>query len=710
MLSKSQELRFFIGVSKIFRVHSCDDWENCTCMNPECANVGKHPAEIKGLHDAVPFTTNAQLELFKTRNVGIVCGDVLDSCGFGFLVVDVDPRNNGESLLREWEREHGPLPPTWTVATGGGGWHYYYKITEKLGSRKFSSRGIEVQGYGSYVLAPTSWHVSGKQYEWDDAGHPDDVPLADAPDWLVEMCRKKDIDTSKEDVQQINYTEFKNVLAYLQEINPDCVYSEWIAIGMALHSTGYGRDAFNAWQEWSRRGKKHKDGECSRMWRGFKNNPQGYTHETVYYYANKEIEPFEFPEQEEEQLVEDTTDNDETTQRQLIPMPDGLLGDMARFIAANAYRRHDVFAIEAACMVIASLAQRTFLVNGAQMNLYSILVAPPASGKNDYLEITREILMHCKSELIMSQPASEKGLRVLLQEEPSRLWIQDEQLHWLIEATSPKSISKHLLADVLSLWGRVRLMPGSRARKKEDSISDIKEPKLSWLGTGTFSQMTDLMKTDANSTGLLSRLNFITSDQKFFGSRRSKHSDDVPTSLITELNSLWTKPFIEPGDIKLRNLQLDRDAKWLMGDLESQVDKFCDEFAQSGLPESASPIALRQRNVERTLRYAGIRCLSRRGEIVSGPDVAWATRWVDYTSQPIVMTMKRESFSSKWDDRLSRVESQLRDAGRMSWGDFLRKNRRIKRAELNELLETLIEVGTFTKSTTARGTYYTLKT
>lgn len=48
--------------------------------------------------------------------------------------------------------------------------------------------------------------------------------------------------------------------------------SEWIAVGMALKSAGYGVDI---WDDWSRNDHRYKKGECQKKWRGFKDGDGG---------------------------------------------------------------------------------------------------------------------------------------------------------------------------------------------------------------------------------------------------------------------------------------------------------------------------------------------------------------------------------------------------------------------------------------------------
>src|SRR5262245_58130741 len=46
--------------------------------------------------------------------------------GPGQMVLDVDPRHGGDTLLAKLIAEHGPLPLTPRVSTGGGGTHYHF--------------------------------------------------------------------------------------------------------------------------------------------------------------------------------------------------------------------------------------------------------------------------------------------------------------------------------------------------------------------------------------------------------------------------------------------------------------------------------------------------------------------------------------------------------------------------------------------------------
>src|SRR5262249_22762622 len=108
----------------------------------------------------------------------------------GLAVLDVDPRNGGDLALEDLVHTYGPLPETPLVISGGKGPHHYFGLTGPLG--KFDpGPELNLQADGALVVAPPSLHHSGHRYAWEASSHPDDVPLAPLPDWLMAMGEAK---------------------------------------------------------------------------------------------------------------------------------------------------------------------------------------------------------------------------------------------------------------------------------------------------------------------------------------------------------------------------------------------------------------------------------------------------------------------------------------------------------------------------------------
>jgi hypothetical protein len=164
----------------------------CACGRLCGERAAKHPHgryAPNGIHSA---TTDANIikELFGLRvpeaNLGVSTEKL--------VVLDGDPRHGGDESRAALEREHGELPLTWRVLTGGGGTHDIYKAPAGVAITSFSAvnmkdpplgPGIDVRARGGYIVAPPSRHISGGVYAWSVDHHPANVPLAVAPDWLI---------------------------------------------------------------------------------------------------------------------------------------------------------------------------------------------------------------------------------------------------------------------------------------------------------------------------------------------------------------------------------------------------------------------------------------------------------------------------------------------------------------------------------------------
>ncbi len=121
---------------------------------------------------------------YPDANVGIKTGEES-----GIVVLDVDPRHGGDESLKDLEAKHGKLPDTPQVLTGGRGVHYYFRYPagRRISDRVNLAPGLDIRAEGGQVVAPPSIHPSGRQYEWEASSRPEDVPLADMTEWLLDL-------------------------------------------------------------------------------------------------------------------------------------------------------------------------------------------------------------------------------------------------------------------------------------------------------------------------------------------------------------------------------------------------------------------------------------------------------------------------------------------------------------------------------------------
>ena len=138
----------------------------CSCRKAaDCVSPAKHPLArlvSRGLLDA--STDETVIRRWFTNEPNANLGVVTDK----LIVLDIDPRHDGDGSLAELERDH-EFPPTWRALTGGGGEHLIYKRPDGVTvnssiaeTNPVLGAGIDIRAHGGYVVAPPSRHINGR--------------------------------------------------------------------------------------------------------------------------------------------------------------------------------------------------------------------------------------------------------------------------------------------------------------------------------------------------------------------------------------------------------------------------------------------------------------------------------------------------------------------------------------------------------------------
>ncbi len=131
------------------------------------------------------------LARWPNANPAIVTGRVS-----GVISLDAD----GPEAMRTLAA-FGGVPVTWTVKTRDG-YHYYFRYPPHLKGKikNFVKKvpGLDLRADGGYVMAPGAIHPEGGVYEWVPGLSPDDVALADIPDWLLALLEVEEMNESTE--------------------------------------------------------------------------------------------------------------------------------------------------------------------------------------------------------------------------------------------------------------------------------------------------------------------------------------------------------------------------------------------------------------------------------------------------------------------------------------------------------------------------------
>jgi Bifunctional DNA primase/polymerase, N-terminal len=146
---------------------------SCSCGDPGCGQVAKHPLGALVPHGLREATINrARVLAWWTRvpqaNIGLACGQLFD-------VLDLDGPDAVATLAALADRHGMDLPAGGPVVKTGrevAGWHYYL-APAGLGRRSGVLERVDYQGRGAYVVAPPSCHATGRPYLWvRDLDHP----------------------------------------------------------------------------------------------------------------------------------------------------------------------------------------------------------------------------------------------------------------------------------------------------------------------------------------------------------------------------------------------------------------------------------------------------------------------------------------------------------------------------------------------------------
>lgn len=147
----------------------------------------KNPITSDGFKSATTDIEQIKKWWSKTpnANIGIATGNMSN-----FFVVDLD----GETGINSFEdllTEYNDFPETVECLTGKeGGKHIYLKFengnviknkTDWLGK----GSKVDIRGNGGYIVAPPSIHPNGNLYEWELSSRPNEIPIAKAPQWLL---------------------------------------------------------------------------------------------------------------------------------------------------------------------------------------------------------------------------------------------------------------------------------------------------------------------------------------------------------------------------------------------------------------------------------------------------------------------------------------------------------------------------------------------
>ena len=128
--------------------------------------------------------------LYRDHGVGLALDQLPD--GRWAFAIDIDinsPNGNGHDTWHDLCATHGNPPATVEAVTGSGGTHLIYAAPVEIRNDQAGKvgPGIDVRGHGGQILVEPTIHPNGQPYAWVDGHAPWQHPIANAPDWLLEL-------------------------------------------------------------------------------------------------------------------------------------------------------------------------------------------------------------------------------------------------------------------------------------------------------------------------------------------------------------------------------------------------------------------------------------------------------------------------------------------------------------------------------------------
>ena len=299
----------------------------------------------------------------------------------------------------------------------------------------------------------------------------------------------------------------------------------------------------------------------SKLMRSKVNVNKGYLPNTIRKAFDQKVPPLNFDKLKEQlngsvaQLVEPAAHNGSGAgsipATSTIPLPPGLMGEIAQFVYAYSTRPVPEVSLAAAIGLMAGICGRAYNISNTGLNQYVLLLAMTGAGK----EAMAEGIDRLMSEIKMQVPTSSSFIgpgeissgsalfKHLANSSQSFVSILGEFGLRIRQLSSPNAngaeISlRRMILDLFTKSGHNRVMPASAYSKKEDSTAAVPSPAFSILGESTPERFYEVLNEEMISEGLLPRFLLI----EYKGGRVPKNENKgnvAPTiGLITQLASL----------------------------------------------------------------------------------------------------------------------------------------------------------------------------
>jgi len=615
---------------------------------------------------------------------------------------------------------------------------------------------LEVLALGQQFVAHALHPVTGRPYDWPEETLADidistlpaideamaraflDEAVALLPQGLRPACLAHDTGPADNPGlgQAGTLPAIRSALAFIP--NADLDYDSWVRVGLALKGA-LGDAGSGLFAAWSAQSAKNDPAFTATTWAGLKADRIGAG--TIYHLAMERgwkpdaglvldggmpvedehpagpllarLDQGEVGEAGEVGEVGEVGDTDEPLPPFQLAIPDGLVGDLTRYMVETARRPQPLLALGASLCAIGALMGRKYRTqSNLRSNLYVVGVADSGSGKNHAREVINDLFVEAGRLRYLggNKIASGAGLLTAVHRQPAILFQIDEFGMFLSAAADRRRSPRHI-TDILDTMTELytsasSLYLGAEYANRDgmNERRDINQPCLCVYGTTTPQHFWTALQGSNVVDGSLARFIILPTDNDYPEENMASGIRTIPTELLQAVNHVadggggidtsgnlvgrtaGPETAVQPRVVPMRPEA--RAAFEGLGDVITSELR-----AARGSPYTA----ILARIAENAQKVALIIAVGRDPDHpeISGEDADWAIGFIRHFAKQTIDAVERHVGDNDVDRSHKRVLDLIRQAGR----DGIRKNELTRRTQFlemrrrDEILSALVEAG-----------------
>lgn len=507
--------------------------------------------------------------------------------------------------------------------------------------------------------------------------------------------------------------------------NAELDYDSWIRIGLALKGA-LGEAGADLFASWSAQASKNDAAVTDRTWAGFKPNSIGAG--TIYHLAMQSgwkpdaglvldgAAPVETVHPAAGLLATIGAPPPEEAEPATRPfdlvIPDGLVGDLTRYMVETARRPQPLLSLGASLCAVGALMGRQYRTeSNLRSNLYIVGVADSGSGKNHSREIINELFVDAglAGHLGGNKIASGAGLLTAIHRQPAILFQIDEFGMFLSAAADRRRSPRHItdildnMTELYTAAGSIFLGAEYANRDGLNERRDINQPCLCVYGTTTPLHFWNALQGSNVLDGSLARFIILPTDNDYPEENADTGLRTTPRALLEQLRRIAAgggrprkgnlvgktagpetavDPLVVPMQPAAREVFRALSAEITRELREAQGTAYTAILARIG--ENAQKLAL-------------IVAVGRdpKAPEITADDAVWAIGFIRHFADRTMVAVDRHVADNEVERNHKRVLEFIRAAGvaGLAKNELTRRTQFVERRQRDEILDVLVQAG-----------------